>query len=208
MNDIKTVVALLFFFFASIFAKDLSFSELPQSVVSLATEQHRLMKDETKKKERQKTQQSSEEERVAKAVSRIYKNVKLSDAKKVVRLVYKHAKKQRIKPTLVVGLIASESGFRRTVVSSHGAVGYAQVMPKYHQDKIAGRDIFDPKVNIEVGVKILGDCLRKKKDINKALGCYNGATTSNGAMKYINQVRKNEKRIVKLASLNATKTIS
>ena len=158
MNNIKQVFTLMFVLFALTFSNKVSFSELSEKVIAMADERV-LHKEQKVKKERQKVNSLTEEDRVAKAVAKLYKTTKYKDTKKVVKLVYKHARKQKIKPMLVIGLIASESGFRRTAVSSHGAIGYTQVLPKYHQDKIAGRDVFDPKVNIEVGIKILSYCI-------------------------------------------------
>lgn len=199
MNNIKQVFTLMFVLFALTFSNKVSFSELSEKVIAMADE-HVLHKEQKVKKERQKVNSLTEEDRVAKAVAKLYKTTKYKDTKKVVKLVYKHARKQKIKPMLVIGLIASESGFSRTAVSSHGAIGYTQVLPKYHQDKIAGRDVFDPKVNIEVGIKILSDCIKKRKNIERALGCYNGATTVEKRQKYVNQVRRNQRLIAKLAS--------
>lgn len=199
MSNAKHAFIFVFLLFALTFSNQISFAELSEKVIAMADD-YRVNQEQENKKERQRINHITEEDRVAKAVAKLYKTVKYKDTKKVVKLVYKHARKQKIKPMLVIGLIASESGFRRTAVSSHGAIGYTQVLPKYHQDKIAGRDVFDPKVNIEVGIKILSDCIKKRKNIERALGCYNGATTVEKRQKYVNQVRRNQRLIAKLAS--------
>lgn len=140
-----------------------------------------------------------EAESIVEAVSRIYKNIDPIELATVVDLVYHHAKVNGIPPVVGVSIIAIESSFKQNATSPTGT-GYTQVYTKYHQDKIAGRDIYDPTVNVEVGMKILGGCLSRFKSINRALACYNGAITPEKADRYIRKVVNKHNRLVKMAS--------
>ena len=130
-----------------------------------------------------------------------YGYVDKKEADKLVKLVYKEAGSRKIDPILVLGLIAAESSFNKDSVSPVGAKGYTQVMPKYHEDKIKGRDIFHPAVNVQVGVKILHDCMRSRKSERMALACYNGARAKADIEKYIKAVYKHRNNIQRLAKL-------
>ena len=102
---------------------------------------------------------------------------------------------------LLVGLITVESRFNTKAVSSHGAKGLTQVMPRYHQAKIKGRDIFDPRVGIEVGSLILRDCLNKHAGSHTAaLSCYSGSKGAQ-AISYQQKVLSESKRFAKFISL-------
>ena len=104
------------------------------------------------------------------------KPISRSTAKTIVDAVYEQASKHRIDPLLVLTMINIESGFRPKV-RNRNASGLMQVIPYWHRDKIAGRNIFDVRTNIEVGTTILQDCLIKVKDnFAKAVSCYSGGT--------------------------------
>lgn len=138
--------------------------------------------------------------RLAKAITSLYKKVSFREAFKVVDLTYKEAEINSVKPTLALGLIAHESGFNKVARSSRGAIGYTQVLPRWHQDKIKGRNIQDPYVNIQVGMQVLGLCFKKSNnDSRKALACYNGATKKKQINTYINAVYSQKQKILQKA---------
>lgn len=76
---------------------------------------------------------------------------------------------------LLIGTIAVESRFNPNAASPQGAKGIMQVVPRYHREKIRNRNIFDPKVGLEVGTKILSDCYEKaQRNRARTLSCYSG----------------------------------
>lgn len=140
--------------------------------------------------------------KLARAIDKLYKHISYEEALKIVQIVYKEARQHSIKPTLVIGLIAAESSFNRKARSAHGAMGLTQVVPKWHRDKIKGRNLFDPSINIEVGLKVLSACLKKyNRNTNRALACYNGATEQSRQQAYINKVNRKTNQILQLAGL-------
>lgn len=116
---------------------------------------------------------------------------KISDeqAKKIVRNSYAQSFSKKLNPHMVLSMIKNESGFRQSVRSSEGALGLMQVIPKWHKDKLKGRNPTDIKVSIEVGTTILSDCLIKHKNNHlKSLNCYSGG----GGQSYLQKIKRSQ----------------
>ena len=98
------------------------------------------------------------------------------------------SKRAGIEPSLLLGLVQVESGFRKYAISSVGARGYTQVMPFWARligDGDASR-LFHMQTNLRFGCVILRHYLdREKGDMYMALGRYNG---SRGRPEYPNAV--------------------
>ena len=88
------------------------------------------------------------------------------------------SKRAGLEPSLVLGLVQVESGFRKYAISSAGARGYMQVMPfwaKLIGDGQASR-LFHMQTNLRFGCVILRHYLdREQGDMYLALGRYNGS---------------------------------
>lgn len=110
----------------------------------------------------------------------------------VVRTAYQEG----VDRDLLFALMAAESSFDPTALSHVGAVGYTQVWPKWHQDRINGRDIRDPKVNIQVGANYLRECLDRRGNLYEGLACYNGAKTQGEKDRYFNKVIRRSNLLV------------
>lgn len=93
-----------------------------------------------------------------------------------------------LEPSLLLGLIQVESGFRRYAISVAGARGYTQVMPFWARligDGDPAR-LFHMQTNLRFGCVILRHYLdRERGDLYLALGRYNG---SRGRPEYPNAV--------------------
>lgn len=91
-------------------------------------------------------------------------------------------------PSLVLGLVEVESGFRKYAISVVGARGYMQVMPFWSRligDGQASR-LFHMQTNLRFGCVIMRHYLdRENGDLFMALGRYNG---SRGRPEYPNAV--------------------
>ena len=113
-------------------------------------------------------------------------------ANAIVNIVYKYAQEHSIDPVLILSIIHNESGFRENVTSAHGAKGLMQVMPRWHKDKLKGRSPYSAAVSIEVGTKIIDDCLDKFNNVTaKALNCYSGG----GGKKYQTKIALSHKKM-------------
>lgn len=104
------------------------------------------------------------------------------------------SKRAGLEPSLVLGLVQVESGFRKYAISSAGARGYMQVMPFWARligDGQASR-LFHMQTNLRFGCVILRHYLdREQGDMFLALGRYNG---SRGRPEYPNAVFANRKK--------------
>ena len=93
-----------------------------------------------------------------------------------------------LEPSLMLGLVQVESGFRKYAVSIAGARGFTQVMPFWARligDGDSGR-LFHTQTNLRFGCVILRHYLNLERgDLFLALGRYNG---SRGRPEYPNAV--------------------
>jgi soluble lytic murein transglycosylase-like protein len=114
-----------------------------------------------------------------------------------------------IDPYMLASLIYVESSFRPRVVSTEGACGLTQVIPKWTGSKETGGKSYtcaqlkDPIVSINVGAQILSYVISRygKGDIDKGLCFYNAGTKClkrkyfYKRLKYVKRVRQIWSRI-------------
>jgi soluble lytic murein transglycosylase-like protein len=91
--------------------------------------------------------------------------------------VYDIALAEDVNPELAFNLVRVESGFRRTAVSSVGAIGYTQVRPstaRWLDPTVETRDLFDPEINLHLGFRYFRYLLDEYNgDTRLALLAYN-----------------------------------
>lgn len=90
----------------------------------------------------------------------------------VAEIVDKAAHDNNVDPLLVHSIIQVESNYNPYAVSSKGAQGLMQLMPPTARD-LGVRDSFDPRQNIEAGVRYLKYLQDLYKDDRLALAAYN-----------------------------------
>ncbi len=82
-------------------------------------------------------------------------------------------------PTLILAIMAIESGFNPFAQSPVGAQGLMQVLTRVHDDKyvaFGGRHAaFDPITNLRVGVQVLKECIQRAGSLQEGLRYYVGA---------------------------------
>jgi soluble lytic murein transglycosylase-like protein len=89
------------------------------------------------------------------------------------KLVEQGAQQEGVKPELIRGVIAQESGGRPCAVSWKGAQGLMQLMPAT-SEQFGVKNPFDPRQNVEAGTKLLKQLMTKyKDDISLVLAAYN-----------------------------------
>jgi len=98
----------------------------------------------------------------------------------LMRLVVQEAgKTANVTPSVALAVAKIESGFRPHVVSSAGAIGVMQIMPKTGRDVfgLSRTELFDPAINIRAGVTFLDQLItRYGGRIDLALSHYNGGS--------------------------------
>ena len=105
-----------------------------------------------------------------------------------LQTVWYESQRAGLEPSLVLGLIQAERGFRKFAISSAGARGFMQVMPFWTRVLAEGDAsvLFQAQTNLRFGCVILRHYLNVENgNLTLALGRYNG---SRGQMQYPNAV--------------------
>jgi soluble lytic murein transglycosylase-like protein len=88
-------------------------------------------------------------------------------------LIEEAASRREVDRGLVAGIIRVESGFRPWVVSSAGAIGLMQVMPRNGENLSCG-SLKEPAANIACGITVLEGFLKAyDDDLTYGLSAYN-----------------------------------
>tara|TARA_Y100000114_G_scaffold157288_1_gene188935 strand:- start:25135 stop:25659 length:525 start_codon:yes stop_codon:yes gene_type:complete len=110
---------------------------------------------------------------------------RLNTVKKNAEYVVELSKKHNFDPMLIFALIYVESGWKKTVVSSAGACGLTQVLPKYTGNRKGGKNpagveklscdqLKNPRISIRAGIKTLSWWRKYHNgNISRALCSYN-----------------------------------
>jgi hypothetical protein len=105
--------------------------------------------------------------------------------KELAEVIYEEANRYQYDPKLILAIIAIESSFQNWAVSEQGAKGLMQVMP-YVAQSIANelgiewsgdRTLFNPYLNIKIGIYYLSTLIVDFKDLRIALTAYNYGPT-------------------------------
>jgi len=111
--------------------------------------------------------------------------------------IYEEAVRYNHEPKFILALIAIESSFQNWSVSEQGAKGLMQIMP-YVAESLAqeigiewggDRTLFNPYLNVRIGIHYLSKLIFDFKDIGVALTAYNYGPT------YVKSLIKNNERI-------------
>lgn len=134
-----------------------------------------------------------------------YNNKNLSNEKsiKIIDAVYFYSEQSNLDPLLIMSMIKAESTYRPEAASRYGARGLMQIVPRWHRDKLMGRNPLVINVNIEVGTKIINDCLSKSRDnIYSGLRCYSGGAGKQYQSKISKTYRELSEQLRALRILN------
>jgi len=123
----------------------------------------------------------------------------------LVAEAYEAGARAKLDPTLILAVMAVESGFNPFAQSNVGAQGLMQVMTKVHSDKYQdfGGELaaFDPLTNMRVGVKVLQECItRAGGSIEGGLKFYVGAANLDDDGGYANKVLAENSRLQQVAA--------
>lgn len=104
-----------------------------------------------------------------------------AEAAHLARVIVSEAHRAGLPPTFVLAVIEVESSGRRDAVSDAGAMGLMQIMPATGEF-LAGRidvpwrgreSLFDPVINVRLGVRYLEELIERYADVRTALAAYN-----------------------------------
>jgi soluble lytic murein transglycosylase-like protein len=122
----------------------------------------------------------------------------------LVSEAYDAGARAKLDPTLILAVMAIESGFNPFAQSAVGAQGLMQVMTKIHSDKyetFGGKfAAFDPLANLRVGVKVLKDCIQMAGSVEGGLRHYVGAANMESDNGYAEKVMVEYSRLQQVAT--------
>lgn len=120
----------------------------------------------------------------------------------LVAEAYGVGQKTRIDPTLILAVMAIESGFNPYAASPVGAQGLMQVMTRVHTDKYdnfgGNLAAFDPVTNLRVGVQVLKETIQRAGSVEGGLRLYVGAVSTDG-QDYVDKVLSEHERLRRVA---------
>lgn len=130
----------------------------------------------------------------------------------LVAEAYETGAKTRLDPTLILAVMAVESGFNPFAQSNVGAQGLMQVMTKVHSEKydnFGGQfAAFDPVTNLRVGVKVLQECITRAGSLEAGLKFYVGAANMEDDNGYAAKVLAEHSRLQQVAAGRSVPTMS
>ena len=122
----------------------------------------------------------------------------------LVAEAYEIGEHAKLDPTLILAVMAVESGFNPFAQSAVGAQGLMQVMTGVHSDKyenFGGKlAAFDPVTNLRVGVKVLQECIQRAGSLQAGLKFYVGAAKRDDDGGYADKVMAEHARLKQVAS--------
>jgi soluble lytic murein transglycosylase-like protein len=103
----------------------------------------------------------------------------------LAEVIYEEATRYNYEPKFILALIAIESSFRNWSVSEKGAKGLMQIMPPVAQsiaqeigiEWSGDRTLFNPYLNIRMGIYYLSQLIQEFNDPGLALTAYNYGPT-------------------------------
>jgi soluble lytic murein transglycosylase-like protein len=135
---------------------------------------------------------SRQQASVAKWLSHRYR-VAPEPVSRLVQEAWRMGHREKLEPTLILAVMAIESGFNPFAQSAVGAQGLMQVMTRVHDAKYevfgGNHAAFDPVTNLRVGVQVLKECItRAGGSLEGGLRRYVGATNLNDDGGYATKV--------------------
>ena len=96
------------------------------------------------------------------------------------RLLYQACEQMGIQYELALAVIWQETDFRNITGDGGDSIGYMQVQPRWHSDRmerLGVTDLSDPYSNFLVGCDYLAELIARDKGLEWALMAYNGGPT-------------------------------
>ena len=125
---------------------------------------------------------SAEEAEIYFFILRLSDSINQTNARKLAKLIVRECENyDNLDPYLVLAVIQIESEFSPRAISNRGAIGLMQVMPgtgKYIAEEMGidynGRkSLYDPFVNVKLGIHYLSSLTEKYDSTENALDAYN-----------------------------------
>ncbi|NBT53643.1 MAG: lytic transglycosylase domain-containing protein [Betaproteobacteria bacterium] len=122
----------------------------------------------------------------------------------IVAEAYEIGQRSKLEPTLILAVMAIESGFNPFAQSPMGAQGLMQVITRVHSDKYDNFGgvfaAFDPLTNLRVGARVLEECISRAGSTEAGLKFYVGAANIEDDGGYVGKVLAEHGRLQAVAA--------
>lgn len=91
--------------------------------------------------------------------------------------IFTECEKYGLDPALIIAMIKTESTYNPSAVSSGGAYGLMQIIPRWHKgrmQKLGCSNLLDPYQNTTVGINYIAELIGYGRSVEWALMAYNG----------------------------------
>lgn len=148
-----------------------------------------------------------EQARVTQWLSRKYKVAPVPLANLVVE-AWQLGHNSQLPPTLILSVMAVESGFNPFALGSQGARGLMQVAPGEQADTLAAFGgplaLFDPLTNLRLGARLLQAMVLQGGDLESGLRLYAQASGQANAQGYAERVLSEAQQLERIGQTRAT----
>jgi hypothetical protein len=123
--------------------------------------------------------------RVHQILSAFHSGLSVEDVERLSELIYQESVRYGYDPELIVSVILTESSFYNRAISRKGAIGLMQINPITGQELAeinqtplhSVKALYDPHLNIKLGVQYLALLHQRFGDLGLALAAYNYGPT-------------------------------
>jgi soluble lytic murein transglycosylase-like protein len=163
------IVCTLFAFSAT----DLTPSHLPQEILA---RQGRVMRNSARERQIQ-----AHVEKIRRIFTRFSSGFSWEEEERLSYFIEEESRRYGYEPELILAMISTESSFQHWAESSVGAVGLMQIYPDTGRELVESNrmtwegvdPLFDPFLNIHLGIQYLKMLHRRFGDLRLALAAYN-----------------------------------
>lgn len=113
----------------------------------------------------------------------------------------------QLPPTLILAVMAVESGFNPFAKGSQGAMGLMQIEPEIHAEELAmfGGKLaaFDPLTNLRLGARLLQASIQSSGSVENGLRLYASASGQANDEAYVDRVLAEHKQLERISQTRA-----
>lgn len=148
-----------------------------------------------------------EQAKVTHWLSRKYK-VAPQPLEKLVAEAWHMGQLSQLPPTLILAVMAVESGFNPFAKGTQGAMGLMQIEPMAHEESLnqfGGKlAAFDPLTNLRIGARLLQANIKEAGSVEEGLRLYGRASGQANEQAYVERVMNEHQQMARVAGTRDT----